>query len=80
MIVELSSNESFKNVRRIAGPDAFEHSDFTAKLRLFGLKPGEPQFYRVSFQDLSEPSKISAPVTGQFATPSTEPRRLNLAI
>lgn len=79
MIVELSSNESFKNVRRIAGPDAFEHSDFTAKLRLFGLKPGEPQFYRVSFQDLSEPSKISAPVTGQFATPSTEPRDLKFA-
>ncbi|MCY2982159.1 MAG: alkaline phosphatase D family protein [Planctomycetota bacterium] len=74
MIVELSNNEAFKNVRRIVGPDAFEHSDFTAKLRLFGLKPGEPQFYRVRFQDLNDSSKISAPATGRFATPSTEPR------
>ena len=74
MIVELSNNEAFKNVRRIVGPDAFEHSDFTAKLRLHGLKPGEPQFYRVSFQDLNDPSKFSDPVTGRFATPSREPR------
>lgn len=77
MIVELSSSEAFKNVRRIIGPDAFEHSDFTAKLRLQGLKPGEPQFYRVRFQDLNDMSKISAPVTGRFATPSTEPRDIS---
>ena len=74
MIVELANNESFQNARRIAGPDAFEHSDFTAKLRLTGLKPGEPHFYRVSFQDLSDTSKKSAPVVGRFRTPSTEPR------
>jgi alkaline phosphatase D len=74
MIVELSSNEDFKNVQRIVGPDTFEHSDFTAKLRLSGLQPGEPQFYRVSFQDLNDLSKTSAPVTGRFSTPSMEPR------
>ena len=62
MIVELSGNENFKNSRRIIGPDAFEHSDFTAKLRLYGLKPGEPVFYRVTFQDLNDPTKMSAPV------------------
>lgn len=74
MILELSNNETFQNIRRIVGPDAFEHSDFTAKIRLTGLKPGEPQFYRVSFQDLNNTSKISAPVTGRFVTPSKEPR------
>lgn len=79
MIVELANNESFKNVRRVVGPDAFEHSDYTAKLRVFGLKPGEPVFYRVCFQDLNESSKTSAPVTGRFTTPSTEPRDVQFA-
>lgn len=37
MIVELCNNEAFKKVRRIVGPDSFEHSDFTAKPRLSGL-------------------------------------------
>ena len=74
MIVELSGNESFKNVRRIVGPDAFEHSDFTAKLRLNGLKPGEPVFYRVRFQDLNDLSKMSAPLAGRFNTPALVPR------
>jgi len=74
MIVELSSNENFKNARKILGPDVFEHSDFTAKLRLNGLKPGEPVFYRAVFQDLSDPTKLSAPVAGRLVTPANEPR------
>ena len=75
MIVELSSHESFKKTRRIVGPDTFEHSDFTAKLRLNGLKPGEPTFYRIRFQDLNDLSKMSRTVVGRFKTPS-----LNLVI
>ena len=74
MIVELANNEAFTNVKRLVGPDALEHSDFTAKLRVSGLKAGEPVFYRVSFQDLNDAKKISAPAVGRFATPSTEPR------
>lgn len=71
MIVELSSNEQFSGARRIVGPAALENSDFTAKLRLTGLKPGEPVYYRVSFQDLNDLSKKSAPVTGRLvAAPS----------
>ena len=66
MIVELSGNEQFSNVRRIVGPAALENSDYTAKLRLTGLKPGEPVFYRVRFQDLNDLSKLSAPVTGRL--------------
>ncbi len=79
MIVELSSREDFKNARRIVGPDTFEHTDFTAKMRLSGLKPGESSFYRVTFQDLNDMSRMSAPVTGRFSTPSTEPRDIQFA-
>lgn len=72
--VELATNEQFANRRKIQGPDVFDHSDFTAKLRLQGLKPGEHYFYRVTFQDLDDPKAISAPVSGQFKTASDQPR------
>jgi len=61
MLVDLASNEFFKNSRRIVGPDVLESTDFTGKLRINGLKPGEPVFYRVTFQDLDDLSKLSAP-------------------
>ncbi len=79
MIVELSSNEQFNNVRRISGPDALASADFTGKLRLTGLKPGEPVFYRVSFQDLNDLSKLSAPVTGRFVTAPAVARNIKFA-
>lgn len=68
MIIELASNEKFQDARRIIGPDALASNDFTAKLRLTGLKPGESHLYRVSFQDLNDLSKYSAPQTGRFMT------------
>lgn len=68
MWVELATNEQFSNRRKIQGPDVFDHSDFTAKLRLQGLKSDERYFYRVTFQDLDNPKSASAPVTGQFKT------------
>ncbi len=74
MLVEVATNEQFRQARKIQGPDVFDHGDFTAKIRLNGLKPGERYFYRVSFQDLDNLKAISAPVTGQFKTASDMPR------
>jgi alkaline phosphatase D len=76
MIVELATNESFDNARRVVGPYALENNDYCAKLRLTGLKPGEPVFYRIRFQDLTDLTKASEPVTGRFVTAAREPRNI----
>ncbi|MGE3776920.1 MAG: alkaline phosphatase [Pirellulaceae bacterium] len=68
MIVEVAATESFRNSRRVFGPDALSNQDFTAKLRLTGLPAGQRIFYRVQFQDLDNVRRRSAPVTGQFVT------------
>src|SRR5215475_7702406 len=47
MIVEYSTTESFRDLRRVIGPAALENSDFTARLDLSDLPAGERIFYRV---------------------------------
>ncbi|MBD2301244.1 alkaline phosphatase [Nostoc sp. FACHB-190] len=69
MIVEYSTSESFRNVRRIPGPVALETSDFTARLNLRNLPQNQQIFYRVIFQDLNYRNVFSAPVSGFFRTP-----------
>ena len=69
MIVEYSTSESFKNVRRVMGPNALKNSDFTARLYLRNLPPDQKLFYRVIFQDLDYKGTYSAPVKGTFSTP-----------
>jgi alkaline phosphatase D len=66
--VEWSTSESFKDARRVAGPAALDVSDFTARVDLTGLPPGEQVFYRATFQDLADLKTLSAPVTGRFRT------------
>ncbi|MFO1066790.1 MAG: alkaline phosphatase D family protein [Pirellulales bacterium] len=79
MIVELAGNDAFQDARKIPGPDALTVSDFTAKLRLNGLTPGETYFYRVTFQDLHDLKSRSAPVIGRFKTPPTDNRDISFA-
>jgi alkaline phosphatase D len=66
MIVELSRDEGMKHSRRIVGPAALAESDFTARLDLAGLPPGERVFYRVAFEDLADGKAMSAPLSGSF--------------
>lgn len=68
MIVEWSTTESFQNSRRVVGPAALEHTDFTARTDLRNLPAGETIFYRVQFQDLASPKTFSAPVAGRLRT------------
>jgi len=62
MRVEYASVESFATILQTASADALPDRDFTAKLLLEGLPPGQDIFYRVRFDD------IAAGITGETRT------------
>lgn len=68
MIVEYATTDSFRDSRKVVGPAALPEDDFTAKLVLTSLPPGQQILYRVSFQDLAYPKSRSVPVEGRFKT------------
>lgn len=68
MLVEIAGNETFRDAKKLEGPDALEGSDCTAKLALTDLPPSETLFYRVSFEDLNNPGSFSLPAVGSFRT------------
>ncbi len=70
MIVDYSTKASFTDVRRVIGPAAMEDSDFTARIDLLDLPPGQRISYRVLFQDLSDLRTYGVPAEGSFQTPS----------
>ena len=72
MLVEISAHENFKNSRKIIGPTALEHSDFTGKVELRNLLNAEEVFYRVRFRDLDNLHKTSAPVVGRLIPAQTK--------
>ena len=76
MVVEWAGSESFQGATRVEGPMAGEETDFTAKIDLDGLPPGEPVFYRVTFEDGSAKSE---PAIGRLRTAPTAPRDLVVA-
>ena len=47
---------------------------YTAKVLLAGLPAGQEIFYRVTFTDLADRSRISAPVLGRIKTAPDGPR------
>ncbi len=69
MIVEYATTESFSDAKRIEGPHALEATDFTTRLRIRGIAPGQTVFYRVSYLDLGDYKTVSAPAAGRFRTP-----------
>ncbi len=68
MLVEVSTTESFANLRALPPIAALPESDFTAKMLLENLPAGQDIFYRVKFRDLSHPDIASEPVVGRFRT------------
>jgi alkaline phosphatase D len=68
MLVEVSTTESFANVRALPPIAALPESDFTAKMLLENLPAGQDIFYRVKFRDLSHPQIFGEPVVGRFRT------------
>ena len=74
MLVEVATTEAMRDARRLTGPAALEASDFTARVDLVDLPPGQTCFYRVQFESLADPGVLSVPVTGRLRTPSDRPR------
>lgn len=68
MIVDVSTTDTFRDARRLAGPVATEETDYTARLELSGLPPGQHIHYRVHFLDLAGRGPASEPVMGRFRT------------
>src|SRR5947207_11547033 len=69
MFVEYATTESFADSKRVAGPLALETTDFTSRVRLRDLPPGQTVFYRVSYLDLGDYKTVSEPAMGRFRTP-----------
>jgi len=72
MRVEYSTVESFRTVIGAASSDALPDHDFTAKVLLAGLPPGEDIFYSVRFEDPGEAGIAGEMQTGHFRTPPTD--------
>src|SRR5438034_1779595 len=66
MQVECSTLESFKTIIGSAAADALPERDFTAKLLLDGLPPGQDMFYRVRFYDIRESGIVAETQLGHL--------------
>ncbi len=77
MQVEISTTESFRNVRQGVFADALPESDFTAKVLVEDLPSGQDIFYRIRFQDLSSPTIVGEPMVGRFRTAPRDARSIS---
>ena len=77
MRVEYATSESFKTVIGAASSDALPDHDFTAKLLLEGLPPGEDIFYRLQFEDIGAAAIAGETQTGHFRTVPADKRSIS---
>jgi alkaline phosphatase D len=68
MQVECSTLESFKTIIRVASSEALPEHDFTSKVQLEDLPPGQVIFYRVTFEDIGDAGISGETQTGHFRT------------
>ena len=62
LLVEWTAREAIRDNHRVRGPWTGSDRDFTAKLELDGLPPGQRIYYQVQFED--EAGHRSEPVAG----------------
>src|SRR5262245_9748339 len=82
MIVDWATTERMENATRVVGPTVIEATDFTGRMDLRGLPPGQRICYRVLFQDLRDLKNWSEPAAGTFVIPTTSesaPRDVTVA-
>ena len=72
MRVECSTLESFKTIIRVASSEALPERDFTSKVLLEGLPPGQDIFYRVRFEDIAVSGISGEAQVGHFRTAPLE--------
>ena len=68
MLVEVSTSDSFVDIRDAVAIDALPESDFTAKVLIKDLPASQDIFYRIRFEDLSAPLVASEAQVGHFRT------------
>src|SRR4030088_703882 len=68
MQVECSTLQSFKTIIRAASSVALPDHDFTSKVLLEGLPPGQDIFYRVRFEDIGDTGISGETQVGHFRT------------
>jgi alkaline phosphatase D len=73
--LEWATSERLDDARHISGPTALESSDYTARVWLPDLPPGQRVFYRVRFQDLADLRRWSEPAVGSLVTAPAAPGR-----
>src|SRR5438132_11466859 len=79
MLAEVATSDSFKTIQRAVFVDALPESDFTANALIEGLPAGQDIFYRIRFQDLSEPTIVGETKTGRFRTAPGDRRSILFA-
>ena len=57
-------------VQTITGPHCIDATDYTGRVELQGLPPGQTILYEVRFQSLKNDRSLSAPLPGTFRTPA----------
>jgi alkaline phosphatase D len=77
MQVECSSVESFDTIIHASSSDALADRDFTSKLLLDGLPPGQDIFYRVRFEAIGESGIAGETQVGHFRTAPAEPASIS---
>jgi alkaline phosphatase D len=77
MLVEVSTSDSFKNIRRAVFIDVLPETDFTAKALIDGLPASQDIFYRVRFQDFDSPAIVGEAMTGRFRTAPADRRSVS---
>ncbi len=77
MLVEVALTDSFRSIERALFVDALPESDCTAHALIDGLPAGQEIFYRIRFQDLSEPNIVGEPMTGRFRTAPGDRRSIS---
>src|SRR4029079_13450392 len=68
MVVEYATDDSFKAILGAASAEALPDSDFTSKLLLQGLPPGQDIFYRVRFENFDGQGLAGETQLGHFRT------------
>jgi len=79
LLVEVSTDPSFRRGRRLWGPRVTPDTDLTGKLRLTDLPAGEQVFYRIAAADLDDPRRVGEPVAGQLRTAPNRLRDISFA-
>jgi alkaline phosphatase D len=68
LFVEYAATERFQNARRVPGPTAGPETAYTVRLLLEGLPAGQEIFYRATFVDVADRTRVSMPVVGRVKT------------